>query len=412
MFEQQLTSAARALAIGDLVATDIACRDVLEGDPRNAAALNMLGVVAGRIGAFDQAAAHFRAALRAEPNNGEIRRNLALARKADRPDRKRGASDRYLVIKSWGYGFWSDVSSALGAFLLAEITGRIPVTHWGRNSLFTDGTERDAFALYFKPVSGVTLRELAGVAGATFFPPKWTSQNLAEENVAKWQGPGARAAPIYFLNRPEKIAVSDFYTGVVNIAPWIPPGHPMHGRTLGEVYRYLAGKYLHPQTSVLSACDAFLHAHLDGAPFVAVHVRGSDKADEYDDLAATNQAYLSALAAIDPSWRIFLLTDDDKCLGDIKSAFAGRVVATDCQRTRTGTGVHYLPSVLRVQAGLEVMIDTYLALRADRFIGNGQSNVSAMIALMKDWAPGDCTLIGPSQLAQRNLFLLLSSARR
>ena len=42
----------------------------------------------------------------------------------------------YLLIKS--YGFWSDVEHVIGALLLAEMTGRTPVVHWGGNSYFTD----------------------------------------------------------------------------------------------------------------------------------------------------------------------------------------------------------------------------------------------------------------------------------
>jgi protein O-GlcNAc transferase len=80
-------------------------------------------------------------------------------------------------------------------------------------------------------------------------------------------------------------------------------------------------------------------------------------------------------------------------------------VATHCRRTNTATGVHYLKSSNRVQLGLEVMTDVLLALRADRFLGNGMSNVSAMVAVMKDWSAGDCTLIGHSQLMKRNLFI-------
>ncbi|MCR2600326.1 hypothetical protein NSP09_24715, partial [Salmonella enterica] len=67
-----------------------------------------------------------------------------------RPGGYATAANRYLVIKSWGFGFWSDVSQVLGSLLLAEITGRTPVTHWGRNSLFNDGSNRDSFALYFE----------------------------------------------------------------------------------------------------------------------------------------------------------------------------------------------------------------------------------------------------------------------
>jgi hypothetical protein len=138
---------------------------------------------------------------------------------------------------------------------------------------------------------------------------------------------------------------------------------------------------------------------------VAIHIRGSDKLLEDQNLHTTNQASLSTLAAINPTWRIFLLTDDEQWHTRIKDAYGNRVITTICQRTSTSTGVHYLPSIDRVRAGAEVMRDTLLALRADRFVGNGRSNVSAMIAVMKKWAPGDCTLIGRSQLMERNLFI-------
>src|SRR5258708_30253810 len=99
-----------------------------------------------------------------------------------------------------------------------------------------------------------------------------------------------------------------------------------------------------------------------------------------------------------------LIADDEQWCTRIKDAYGDRVIATSCQRTSPSHGVHYLPSVDRVRAGVEVMTDTFLALRADQFVGNGRSNVSAMIAVMKKWAPGDCTLIGRSQLMERNLF--------
>jgi len=44
--------------------------------------------------------------------------------------------EKFLLIKAWGYGFWSDVSHVLGQLLVAELTGRTPIVHWGQNSLF------------------------------------------------------------------------------------------------------------------------------------------------------------------------------------------------------------------------------------------------------------------------------------
>jgi hypothetical protein len=134
-------------------------------------------------------------------------------------------------------------------------------------------------------------------------------------------------------------------------------------------------------------------------------MRGSDKAIEDSSLEETNRQLMTELEAIDPSWPIFLMTEDAHCLARMKNAYGRRIVATRCQRTDTGEGVHYLPTVDPVLAGHEVMIDTYLALRASRFIGNARSNVSAMIAVLKDWPPGACTTLGRSMLYERNLHI-------
>ncbi len=400
---QLLGFATQALAAGKLAAAEIACRNLLDLEPRNAAALHLLGYIAAQAGARDAAIAYFQAALDIEPDNGRIRENLRAAQSLPQPVWPR--HERYLLIKGWGFGFWADTVQVLGSLLLAEATGRVPVTYWGPNSLFSDKSDQDAFVHYFEPVGDVSLLQLAQIKDASYFPPRWNAGNLRRTGRSKWEGKGSRAGAVYFLNRPETIAVSDFHIGVVNVMPWLTAGHPMHGKTLEEIYRYLAAKYLRPRTDILAACDAFFEAHLAGAPFVAVHMRGSDKSREEPDLDAANQAILAALETMEPSWRIFLMTDDARCLARMQQAFGARLVATDCQRTATADGVHNLPSVDPVRAGREVMIDTYLAMRAQRFIGNGRSNVSAVIAVLKDWEPGACTLIGASQLSDRNLHL-------
>ena len=312
-------------------------------------------------------------------------------------------SRRYLVIKSWGFGFWADIVQVLGSLLLAEVTGRIPVTHWGRESLFSDKSGRDAFTLYFRPVSSAAIADIA--QGASYFPPRWHAGNLTQSDLGEWEGKGSRAGAVYFLNRPETVAVSDFHIGVVNVMPWLSDTHPMRGKPLPEVYRYLFGKYLKPRVEIVHACDGFFDAHLSGTPFVAVHMRGSDKALEDPELEATNRAMLTALDAIDRSWRIFLMTDDVHCLARMKALYGTRIVATDCQRSATTEGLHYQPATDPLRAGREILIDTYLALRAQRFIGNGRSNVSAVIAVSKDWPPEALNLIGRSLLMDRNLRL-------
>ena len=402
---QLLNFATRSLAAGQLAAAEIACRDLLDLAPDDAAILHLLGYIAAQAGMRDAAIAHFQAALRAEPDNDRVKENLQAAQRMPPPAPPHG--ERYLLIKGWGFGFWADMAHVAGSLLLSEITGRLPLVYWGPESLFGDKSERNAFTHYFEPVSSISLEQLFRIPNASFFPPRWHAGNLTQSGVSKWEGKGSRAGSVFFLNRPETIAVSDFNIGVVHVMPWIPPHHPLHGKSLEEIHRYLTGKYLRPRPDILAACDKFYQAHLAGAPFVAVHLRGSDKALEDANLDATNRELFAALDAVDPTWPIFLMTDDAHCLARMKARYGDRIIATDCQRTDTDEGVHYLPAVDPVRAGREIMIDTYLALRANRFIGNGRSNVSAMIAAMKDWPPGALTLIVRSVLHERNLHIYL-----
>jgi hypothetical protein len=348
---------------------------------------------------------YLSSALSANPANHVVRNLLNELKKDPLFANEYPLSPKYLVIKSWGYGFWSDVSHVLGALLLAEITNRIPVVHWGRNCLFGDGSSSDAFYNYYEPVSNVTLEDIARLTGARCFPPKWNQNNLFEEDVNKWQGSYARAAALYLLARPETIVVCDFYIGVIDVVPWLTKKHLMYGRPLTEVYRYLIKKYLRARQSIIDDCNLFYEAHLRGGPFVALHVRGSDKELEQSELEKINQSNLAALQTVNAEWNIFLLTDDDAWLTRVRSAYGNRVVTTDCRRTTGKTGLHYLKQDDRVRLGREVMIDAYVARRADKFFGNGASNVAAFIALLKEWNTGDCILNASSQLMRRNLFV-------
>jgi protein O-GlcNAc transferase len=393
---------------GNLAAAEVICRNILDVIPTDAGALHLLGMIAARIGMRDHAEQYLSSALSANPANRAARDRLNALR-AERPllanARHQPSSEpKYLIIKSWGSGFWSDVLQVLGALLLAEGTGRIPVVHWGRNSLFGDGSAANAFHNYFEPVSNVTLEDMARLPGASIFPPKWSQKNLFEEDVNKWQGSCSRVAALYLLARPETIAVCDFSIGVIDVVPWLATDHPVREKPLIDVYRYLIKKYLRPRQSIVDDCESFYEAHLGGGRFVAFHVRGTDKEIEDAKLDKTNQSNFLALMTVDATWKIFLLTDDKNWVTRVRGAYGDRVITTDCHRTSGKTGLHNL-NLDRVRLGREVMKDVYIARRADKFFGNGTSNVAAFIALLKDWNAGDCILDAPSQLMVRNLFI-------
>ena len=132
----------------------------------------------------------------------------------------------YLLIKS--YGFWSDVEHVIGALLLAEMTGRTPVVHWGGNSYFTDDERGDAFGTFFEPLAALPRNDSAEEVDS-IYPPKWSRDKLAENGLNVWDGAVSRLSGLYLLNRPEHLVVTYFFTQVVELPPWLPPDHWLQG---------------------------------------------------------------------------------------------------------------------------------------------------------------------------------------
>ncbi len=408
--DQALANAESYYRAGYLAQAEIICRRVLAKRSDDPVALNLLGMLSRHLGMRDHAIHYFRDALRSDPNFKTAAKNLAKAQSEERPHGYGGTKhmDRFVLIKAWGYGFFSDVSHVLGALLLAELTDRTPVVHWGKTSLFSDGTGADAFTRFFNEVSDKSIEQLLHYPDGSYFPPKWTSRNLRSENINKWKGNYSRMAGLYFLNRAEEVIVSDFYISVTELLPWIPTSHPLHGLSIEELLRYLIKKYLTPKQYVLDEIDEFFERHLADGPFIAVHIRGSDKLREQKLLAQINQSYFGKIDDLidNNSHRIFVLTDDTRLLSSIISMYGDRVIYTQCQRTASDVGVHYQQlSQGRVRIGVEVMKDVYLAARANWFVGNGQTNPSCMIAYMKEWDPGTCILLSPNLHHIRNAYI-------
>lgn len=390
----ELQVASDCIRRGNLALAEIICRNILQQVPDCGQASAMLGVIAANLRLRDFAIGHFERAIEVEPTLASAHEHLrrVLEMPAQRFDQDFGQSaKRFLLIKSWGFGFWADMFHVLGALLLAEITNRVPVTAWGRNSLYSVGT-KDAFRTFFEPISAFDLDAVLELEDLTLFPPKWKLANLHTDDNAKAFGNFARIGGLYLLNRPESMVVSDYYFSVVDIAPWIPGDHPLHGKSVDDLLRHLIGKYLRPTADILSAVQKF---DLGDGPTIAVHVRGGGKLNgiEYPDIAAVNQTYRQHLASIDKSWRILLLTDDARLADAYRKDFGSRILLTEAQRS-VGFEEMFIHGD-RSTTGFEIMRDTYLALRCDRFLGNGQSGVSAAISLLKPWAPGACTLLKP-----------------
>ena len=393
---------------GNLPQAEVLLRCRLDESGPEARALNILGWIAATVQMPAFAAGYFRQASELAPDWQLPQDNLAHLEPLLRETVSRnGSSGRFLFIKAWGYGFWSDVAHVLGQLLLAELTGRTPIVQWGADSLFWDGRCANAFESYFEPVSPYSVRDVEQQR-PSIWPPKWNLGNLTAREVNKWNGPFARIAALYLLGRREQLLVSDFFTSVRDLRPWIPAESPLHVLSVDALYGYLAQKYLDPQPQIRDAVERFHAAHLAAGDYVAVHARGSDKAREVQGLEHIHAQYegvIDTLRTTHGIRRIFLLTDDAR----LREAFGRRygmdLVCTDCLRTASLQGLHYQAIADRQRLGIEVMVDTYLATRARGFVGNGCSSVSHMVRYLRDW-PDECALLlGPNLNHAPNLFL-------
>lgn len=365
---------------GNLPQAEIFARRCIARSPGNVEAARLLVNLRRAYGIADS----FDLSERAPPNAGE---------------------KRYLLIKAWGYGFWSEIHHLAGQLLLAELTQRIPIVLWGSNCLFRREGDADAFQHFFQPVSGAGLDDVPSVT--SIFPAKWSRETLRVENVNKWEGNGSRLAAQYLFDRPETLLVSDFYSTLASIIPWIGRSSRYYGMSDDALYAELLQKYLKPVSAISSAADAYFARHMQARPWLGVHVRGSDKVYESPHLARTNAeyfAFIDRIIELNPTIGVFLLTDSSLAVDDHKRRYGNRLLFTQTFRSATDIGVHFSGHD-GITMGEEVLLDVLLALKCNYFVGNQESNTSLGIASMRNWPQGFMFLLGERNIRGNNLFL-------
>lgn len=364
-----LNQAQQAIARGNLQLADMICRQHFEQSPEHPEAQQIWG---------------------------QIQANIF-----SKPQRSATSQNRFLLIKAWGFGFWSDLDHVLGSLLLAELTDRRPMVYWGKNSLFRDDGIDNAFESFFEPVSPLTWDKLSA-DDASYFPAKWNAQNLRSDNINKWQGEGSRSSGLYALGRDETVVVSDFHTKIHDLIAWIPASSPWYGLDRVQIYRQLFKKYIHLKQHLANKVEQIWQTHMAGHQWLALHIRGTDKIQEVSNLDQVNQAYeksIENVLKVNPNMKLFLMTDSAEILSAYRERWQDKLFFSDCQRGTGTQGVH-LSGHSGTLMGEQVLTDAYLAARCDAFIGNGGSNVSTGIRHLKDWAPGTFFLFGQDFLGQ------------
>jgi hypothetical protein len=306
-------------------------------------------------------------------------------------------NDQFLLIKAWNMGFWSAIEHVSGALLMAELTNRIPVIFWGAESLYASEAPliKDAFTMYFMPVSQYTISDLEK-GTFTFFPVRWNYLNIrfpGEVHVSDLDD-----VPSLF-SRPETVLVSNIHTAIHYFEHMIKEDHPVHGMDFHEKHRYIYNKYFKLQPYLSDQIEKFYNEKMkDKYPILGVHVRGNDKVLERPHLQQLNEAYFPEIdkyLQINPSASIFLLTDSVKVLEKYKELYGDKVIHTDSLRSSNeNESVHHgLQHYSKMVKGIDIIKDTYLATKCDQFIGASYSNVSLAIYRLKEWPEGTIVLM-------------------
>lgn len=408
-----LVEAVEAQQRGNLSLAESLCRMRIHFGAGDGATWNCLGRIAMQAGRTDVAARFFQRALDVEPSFRPARLGLQAAQGRPRPATQAPADARYLLIRSWGQGFWADVDHVLGQLLLAQYTGRTPVVYWGGESLFNDHPEADAWTDFFEPVSNVGIETLEA-SGLDRFPKEWAAGSLREIRHALMQHPDRRMGALEMMARPERVCVSTLYVGAETILDWAPQGHWSCGQGFTQASRRVMRELIRPTAANLEKADAFAREKFTPGRMLGLHIRGSDKIvetrnleREIVELSARAEARLRA----EPDLRLFLLTDWTPAVTHLRGLFGARVIVTPARRTDTILAVHYAANPSRRAIGEEVLIDALLGARCDTFLGVASSNVSCAVEHLKDWPAGNCQLLGERKNSRPNPYILIAPAR-
>lgn len=294
---------------------------------------------------------------------------------------------RYLIIKPWGFGFWSDVHDIWGKLLLAEITNRVPIVIWGEDSLYSLGQNYNSFEQYYLPVSDCTVGDVVNDK-FTYYPLTWKFTNIFHIDPKKFLKT-YRDVPS-FINCEANVLVSDTYHYAYEFMPYLKPDHPTYGLSEDDVYRYINQKYLRVQPDIAQEIDEFYHAHMETGPILAAHIRGGLPMINVPKWSEVNAQYpheIECYLLNHPSARIFLMTDDQTIFEQYKEMYGDILIYTDCTRKTSSDTIELCLKAYpdRRRKGIEIIKDSYLAARCDSFIGNWGSGVSRAINRLKHW---------------------------
>lgn len=314
---------------------------------------------------------------------------------------------RFHLIKSWGYSIWAEIDHIVSQLLVAELTGRIPVVHWGMDSLYSKSLTTNSFEIFFEPISKYTSSDVVKPS-FSYFPSTWNSHNVLAEDPDKLKWKNRELSKM--MESQADVTVSDVYYHVSSIIPWIKKDHHVYGKTPHQVYRYLFDKYIQFQPDVIKKAQQFIQSHShfrDEKPILGVHIRANAIVNEIGQVYNLNHYYHPNIWNFMHNFQcrhLFLITDSHQLAKEFKKLYGiyDTLILSDSKKSFFKGRVHPNRSnypnqrhkdMELVQDTYDILKDTYLALQCDYFIGNGYSSLSNTVLRMKDWPETNIKLL-------------------
>jgi hypothetical protein len=197
------------------------------------------------------------------------------------------------------------------------------------------------------------------------------------------------------LARADPLVVGSHFTGVHLTRHLLRLDDPLAPADTGTILRTLAPEWLRPRPHLRERAATFVAEHFGGAPFIATHLRGTDKrAEQGEHLEAVNRAIgriLDRLLAERDGIRLLLLTDDRDVEARYRAQYGDRIAAL---RSQGSQSLHLGSGLPPRQLGEEVVVDVLTALAADCFVGNRYSNVACIVRALKAWPEDKLVMLG------------------
>jgi hypothetical protein len=221
--------------------------------------------------------------------------------------------------------------------------------------------------------------------------------------------PLRRTSSLLLLAASESVAVVDCHNRLADILPWAPQGHPLAILGLAGAYRSLYRRYIRLTPALRETVDQQAATILQRRPVLAVHYRAQSAIKTHESVEGSVVSPGDYVAPIDrfladyPRGSVFLLTDVAPVATAFKARYGERLVMLPARRLSRDDKVDlaFEDDIDGYQLATEVITDTYVAAACDAFLGDGASNVSCMVELIKDWAPGTHHLLRANMLFDR-----------